>query len=69
MALATNADIILLDEPFVNVDKKNQLKIIKIIEDLKGEKTIVLVSHRVDICKTIGDYFTEIEDGKVLKSV
>ncbi len=68
MALAKNADIILLDEPFANIDKKNQQKLIKIIKDLKDEKTIILVSHRENICREIGDYFIEIEDGKLVKS-
>lgn len=67
MALATNADVILLDEPFANVDKKNQLELIKIIKSLKGNKTVLLVSHRLDICSEIGDSFIELEYGKIKK--
>lgn len=68
MALATKSNVFLLDEPFANIDKKNQLKLIEIIKNLKGKKTIILVSHRTSICKEIGDYFTEMEDGKLIKS-
>ncbi|MFV0440876.1 MAG: ATP-binding cassette domain-containing protein [Lachnospirales bacterium] len=68
MAFATNADLILLDEPFANVDKKNQEKLINSISNIKDEKTIVLVSHRSDICKEIGDYFMEMEYGKIIKT-
>ncbi len=68
MALATSADIILLDEPFANVDSKNQRKLIGIVESLKGKKTVILVSHRMSICKELGDYFMEIEEGKLVKS-
>ncbi len=68
MALATNAEIILLDEPFANVDVKNQKKLMEIIESLKNKKTIVIVSHRVNLCKEIGDYFMELEEGKLIKS-
>lgn len=66
MALATKADIILLDEPFANVDKKNQTKLIEVIKSLKGKKTIILVSHRLNICKEIGDYFMEMENGELV---
>ncbi len=68
MALATNADIVLLDEPFANVDVKNQHKLIEIVKSLKDKKTIVVVSHRVNICKDIGDYFMQLEEGTLVKS-
>ncbi len=67
MALATNANIVLLDEPFANVDVKNQKKLIEIVKSLKDKKTIVVVSHRVNICKDIGDYFMLLEEGKLVK--
>ncbi len=67
MALATNAEIILLDEPFANVDVKNQKKLIEIIKSLKNEKTVVVVSHRENICKDIGDYFMQLEEGALVK--
>ncbi len=68
LALATNADILLLDEPFANIDKKNQKQLQEIIKELKGKKTIIMVSHRVEICKEIGDYFMELEDGGIIKN-
>ncbi len=68
MALATGADIILLDEPFANLDIKNQNKLIEIIKDLKGSKTVIIVSHRINICKGIGDYFTLLDSGNIVKS-
>ncbi len=68
MALATNADIVLLDEPFANVDVKNQRKLIEIVKSLKGKKTIVVVSHRVSISKEIGDYFMLLEEGALVKN-
>lgn len=63
MALATDAEIILLDEPFANIDEKNQLKLIEIIKSLKKTKTIILVSHRLEICREIGDYFHKMNNG------
>ncbi len=68
MALATNSEILLLDEPFENVDVKNKKKLIEIVKSLKGKKTIVLVSHSINICKEIGDYFIELEEGELVKS-
>lgn len=69
MALATEADIVLLDEPFANVDMKNQMKLIEIIKSLKGMKTIILVSHRIEICRELGDYFYEMDNGSIIMTL
>ncbi len=68
MALATDAEIILLDEPFANIDAKNQKKLIDIIKELENKKTIVIVSHRIDLCRDLGDYFIKLEDGGIVKA-
>ena len=41
-----NADLILLDEPTSNLDSLNEGIILKSLQQLKGQKTIVMVSHR-----------------------
>ncbi len=64
VALATNADIIFLDEPFASIDYKNQIKLVEIIKKLQN-KTIVIVSHKMSVCKKIGDYFIYLENGKL----
>lgn len=69
MALATEADVLLLDEPFANIDSKNQKKILEILKGLVGEKTIIVVSHRMDLSKELGDYYIWLEDGKIVEQM
>lgn len=68
MALATEAELLLLDEPFANLDYENQRKLIEIIKNLKGKITIIIVSHRKDICQEIGDYFIYMRSGVIHKA-
>ena len=56
--LAQNADVIVLDEPFVGIDMTSEKVIIRILKQLKNEgKTLIIVHH--DLHKVI-DYFDEI---------
>lgn len=48
-ALANDPPLLLIDEPTGNLDLETGLKIIKIIEGLKGEKTVVVVTHDIRI--------------------
>lgn len=45
-AFLHDADLILLDEPTSNLDSLNEGIILKSLKESKGEKTIILVSHR-----------------------
>lgn len=57
-ALAQEADIIFLDEPFVGIDMSSEQVIIDILKQLKEQgKTIVIVHH--DLHKVL-DYFDEL---------
>ena len=54
-ALAQNADILLLDEPFAGVDAATERAILDVLEDLKNEgKTVVVVHHDL---ATAAEYF------------
>ncbi len=46
-ALASEADLILMDEPMVGVDRESRNSIMKLLDDLchKENKTIVMISH------------------------
>lgn len=53
-AMATNADIILFDEPTANLDIKTKEEIYTLLIELKKYKTIVMVTHDVyDILKYV----------------
>jgi ABC-type Mn2+/Zn2+ transport system ATPase subunit len=57
-AIAQEADLFLLDEPFVGVDAVTEAKIIEILrEEAKKGKTILIVHHDLS---TVQDYFDEL---------
>ncbi len=57
-ALAQNADLYLLDEPFAGVDAATEKAIIAVLKDLKAEgKTVVVVHHDLS---TVRDYFDRV---------
>lgn len=57
-ALAQEAEIYLLDEPFVGVDKPSELTMMSLLKQLRDAgKTIVMVHHDL---LTVADYFDQI---------
>ncbi len=57
-ALAQNADLYLLDEPFAGVDAATEKAIIAVLKSLKDEgKTVVVVHHDL---ATVTDYFDHV---------
>lgn len=57
-ALAQDADLYLLDEPFAGVDAATERAIIDVLKSLKAEgKTVVCVHHDL---ATVADYFDQV---------
>ncbi|MEC8722125.1 MAG: ATP-binding cassette domain-containing protein, partial [Candidatus Thermoplasmatota archaeon] len=46
-ALATDAELILLDEPLVGIDRETRNEFLKLLDDLSHHqgKTIIMISH------------------------
>ncbi len=64
-ALANNPPLLLVDEPTGNLDEKNSLKIIQLLEELKSEgKTIVVATHDKEIMR-LADQKLLLENGKL----
>lgn len=57
-ALCQQADIFLMDEPFVGVDIKTEQKIVDILKKLRNEGKTILVIHH-DLSK-VTDYFDKV---------
>ena len=53
-ALAFGGDILLLDEPFNGIDADNKRSLAKLILDLFGDKTIVLITHSAEDAQLLG---------------
>ena len=66
-ALANNPEVILADEPTGNLDTKTGLEIIKLfVEFNKKGKTIIIVTHDLDLIKYAGKVL-KIKDGRIVE--
>ena len=65
-SLASDAPVILADEPTGNLDNKNSLKVILLMKKLMAElkQTMLMVTHDESIAE-MADRIIRIEDGKV----
>ncbi|MFK7951386.1 MAG: ATP-binding cassette domain-containing protein [Ekhidna sp.] len=64
-SLIHNPSILILDEPFTNLDIKTIDTISKVLRDLKGLKTILISSHNLDIIYKLCDRFIVIHEGNI----
>lgn len=65
-AMLKDAPIIILDEATANVDPENEVQLIRAIEALTKEKTIVMIAHRL---KTVrhADQILVVDKGKIVQ--
>ena len=66
-ALLRKPSLLILDEATSNLDSENEKKILKAIDDLHGEITILIIAHRLSTIKN-ADYIYLIDDGQILES-
>ena len=63
--IAQDTPILMLDEPFANLDPKYSIKMISIIKRLKKEKIIIMATHDINIALLLSDSILALKDGKV----
>mgnify|MGYP003290024348 CR=1 FL=1 len=63
-ALYTNPDILIMDEATSSLDLKTEDKICEILENLKGDKTIIVIAHRLSTLKP-ADRIIFIKNGEI----
>ncbi|HLS39054.1 MAG TPA: ABC transporter ATP-binding protein [Sphingobacterium bovisgrunnientis] len=70
-ALIGNPELIILDEPFANLDPSSQFRLKKLIRDLiqNREVTILISSHDLSHTVEISDRIIALEKGKVIKDI
>jgi ABC-type branched-subunit amino acid transport system ATPase component len=66
-ALAMNAEIYLLDEPFAGLFPEMVRIIVGIVKDLRAEgKTVILIEHNMDLIRELSDHVIVMDGGKLL---
>ena len=63
--LLRDTGIILLDEATSSLDNMTQTEILKAIEERKGDRTVVMIAHRLSTVVN-ADMILFVEDGKIL---
>jgi len=68
-ALIHNPEILVLDEPFVNLDIRTIQNLTDILKSFKGKKTIFITSHNLDLVTDLCSRFLIMEKGSILTEV
>ncbi len=67
LALATDADLLLLDEPTIGLDPLARKKLLENLEEVKREgKTIILTTHNMEEAEFLADRVAIIHRGEIL---
>ena len=65
-AIMKDAPIIILDEATANVDPENEKDLVKAIEELTKEKTIIMIAHRLKTVRN-ADQILVVDQGKIVE--
>lgn len=66
-ALYKNSEILILDEPSASIDAQTESRLFTNLKELRGEKTTLLISHRLSNI-IYADYILVLEGGKLVES-
>ncbi len=68
-AIIHNPELLVLDEPFINIDIETTEKIMNILKGFKGKKTIFITSHNLDLVIELCDNFLIMDKGKIVQNI
>ncbi|MBZ0214992.1 MAG: ABC transporter ATP-binding protein [Fimbriimonadaceae bacterium] len=66
MALSTNPRMLLLDEPMAGMGPEESVRLVEILQTLRGEKSILLIEHDMDAVFALADRVTVLVYGRVI---
>jgi ABC-type multidrug transport system ATPase subunit len=65
LALATEADVLVCDEPTANLDASARAAFFQMVDERKKGSVVILCSHRVEEVRQLVDRVVEMRDGSV----
>ena len=68
MVLATDADVLLLDEPLAGMGSEEATKMVALLDRLRRTRAILLVEHDMDAVFAVADTITVLVNGQLLAS-
>jgi branched-chain amino acid transport system ATP-binding protein len=68
MALSTNPDLILLDEPTAGMTREETTEAVELINRVTTGKTLIIIEHDMDVVFSLADKVTVLQNGLVLVS-
>ena len=68
MMLATDPELMLLDEPLAGMGSEEGAKIIELMRDLAKTHTLILIEHDMDAVFAIADQLSVMENGVLLET-
>ncbi len=66
IALATGAELMLLDEPMAGLGPEESEIMIRFLDQLKGERTILLIEHDMDAVFALADRISVLVYGRII---
>jgi branched-chain amino acid transport system ATP-binding protein len=66
MALAQNPRILLLDEPFAGLSIEERRDVLRLVNDIPRDVTIVMIEHDMDVALDFAERITVLHFGKVV---
>ncbi|MDX1924763.1 MAG: amino acid ABC transporter ATP-binding protein [Rickettsiaceae bacterium] len=67
-SMMTNPEVIIFDEPTSALDPESIKDLVSIIEDLRKNITIIIVTHHLSFAKKLADQIIFMDQGKILCS-
>ena len=68
MALATDPDVLLLDEPASGLSRGERERLTELLHNLPAESTLLLIEHDMDVAFQVGRRVVVMSDGKLVAS-
>ncbi|MCG7850901.1 MAG: ABC transporter ATP-binding protein [Methanosarcinaceae archaeon] len=66
IALATNPEIILLDEPMAGLQAADVQMMTRLVEDISKSLTVILIDHNIDLVISISHTITVLNQGYII---
>jgi branched-chain amino acid transport system ATP-binding protein len=66
LVLATDPDLVLLDEPTAGMGSEETQRTIALVEEVLADRTLLLIEHDIDLVMSVSDAVTVLNRGQVL---